>query len=150
MADIITTAGDVANWEEAIWICGETLFKKGYINDYTFTHKCIEREKKYPTGLPLEIPVAIPHSNAESLKEDCICFLKLKNPVEFNCMDDPSKSIKVKLIFNIAIKDPDKHLELLKRVINKFQTKDFLEKCLQLSETDITNYLNLELNQEIR
>ncbi|MFQ7422717.1 MAG: PTS sugar transporter subunit IIA [Anaerostipes sp.] len=39
---------------------------------------CIEREKEYPTGLP-GIPVAIPHSKVEGIKDNCVCFLRLKN-----------------------------------------------------------------------
>ena len=42
---------------------------------------CIEREKEYPTGLPSEVPVAIPHSKVEGIKDNCVCFLRLKNPV---------------------------------------------------------------------
>ncbi len=43
-----------------------------------FMNACIEREKEYPTGLPSEVPVAIPHSKVEGIKDNCVCFLRLK------------------------------------------------------------------------
>ena len=78
--------GEAKDWEEAIRLCGQAIADAGYA-DETFMNACIEREKEYPTGLPSEVPVAIPHSKVEGIKDNCVCFLRLKNPVTFYRMD---------------------------------------------------------------
>ena len=53
--------GEAKDWEEAIRLCGQAIADAGYA-DETFMNACIEREKEYPTGLPIEVRVAIRHS----------------------------------------------------------------------------------------
>lgn len=62
--------GEAKDWEEAIRLCGQAIADAGYA-DETFMNACIEREKEYPTGLPSEVPVAIPHSKVEGIKIEC-------------------------------------------------------------------------------
>lgn len=106
--------GEAKDWEEAISLCGQAIAKAGYA-DKTFMKACIEREKEYPTGLPSEVPVAIPHSKVDGIKDNCVCFLRLKNPVRFYRMDSDEESIETTAVFNLAIKDGDQHLEFYKR-----------------------------------
>ena len=124
----IATEGSAKDWEEAIRICGTCMMERGSVSR-SFTDSCIEREREYPTGLPAGIPVAIPHSKAEGIKENCICFLRLDRPVRFYRMDDSEEYIDTRLVFNLAIKGADDHLEFLQKLMQFVLDEGSLEKC---------------------
>ncbi|MDO4169542.1 MAG: PTS sugar transporter subunit IIA [Lachnospiraceae bacterium] len=137
--------GEASNWEEAIRLCGEAIENAGYA-DGSFMDACIDREKEYPTGLPTEIPVAIPHSKVESIKENCVCLLRLKEPVEFRRMDDDEKRIQTRIIFNLAIKGGDTHLEFLQTLMSSIMDKEMIEQCMKKEIREIPEYLEKKLN----
>lgn len=124
---------------EAIKMCGEKLCKEGLVKE-SFTKKCQEREVDFPTGLPTEIPVAIPHCKDEGIKENSICFLKLEKPVIFRRMDDDTQDISTDMIFNMAIKDPNEHLAALQSLMKFLNNKEALEKCRTLSDKELIEY----------
>lgn len=128
--------GDAKDKFEAIAMCGNALCKAGYAAE-TYAGKCQEREKDFPTGLPTDYPVAIPHCKDEGVTENAICFLKLDKPVSFSRMDDDQESIETDMIFNLAIKDPNGHLEALQRMMAFFGEEENLLKCRNLSDQEI-------------
>lgn len=125
---------------EAIAICGNALQEAGIVQE-TFAKKCQLREKDYPTGLPTEIPVAIPHCKDEGISENGICFLKLEKPVRFYRMDDELESIETDMVFNMAIKNPDEHLEALQNLMGFLSDADALIKCRDMTDDEVTAYL---------
>lgn len=125
---------------EAIALCGDALRKEGIVRD-TFAGKCQDREKGYPTGLPTEIPVAIPHCKDEGIRENCICLLKLERPVTFYRMDDELESIETDMVFNMAIKNPDDHLEALQNLMGFLNNTEALLKCRELPDEETAAYL---------
>lgn len=44
-------------------------------------------------------------------------YIEVKNPVEFKRMDDSSESIRARLVFNLAIKGHNEHLDYLQNLI---------------------------------
>lgn len=138
---IIVLRGTAASAEEAIALCGAALQREGIVQD-TFAQKCIERERDYPTGLPTDIPVAIPHCKDDGIQANCICLLRLDAPVRFRRMDDDQESIETDLVFNLAIKDPDQHLAVLQRMMAFFGDTDAVEKCRRLSDADAAAFLS--------
>jgi len=137
--------GEAKNWEEAIRLCGKALIENGCV-DQGFVEGCINREKEYPTGLPSGIPVAIPHFQSPGIKENSICVLRLNEPTVFYRMDSSDEYIETKLIFNLAIKGSDNHLEYLQKLMTFLMDEDKLRICieqpmeevLQLIENDLT------------
>lgn len=140
----LATEGSAKNWEEAITLCGNYMIKHGSVNK-DFMEACIEREKEYPTGLPADIPVAIPHSKAAGIKENCVCFLRLDTPVRFYRMDDCDEYVDTKLIFNLAIKEADDHLEFLQKLMQFVLDVDTLKKCSTIPLEKIPDFLEKEL-----
>ena len=59
--------------------------------------------------------------------------MKLKNPVEFKRMDDSSESIRARLVFNLAIKGHNEHLDYLQNLIAFVMDEEKVKKCLSLS-----------------
>lgn len=131
--------GEAQNNEEAIMLCGRALYEAGLVKE-TFAEKCVCREKLYPTGLPTEIPVAIPHCKDDGIKVNSVCFLKLKKPVIFYRMDDDMEKVETDMVFNLAIKNPEEHLQVLKNLMKFFSDKKTLEKCRNSSDEEIIRF----------
>lgn len=143
--DILTISGHTNNWEGAIKLCGNALVNLGYA-DESFIEACISREKEFPTGLAVQIPVAIPHCDCEGLKKDCLCFLRLDEPVKFYRMDSSDEFLETKLIFNIGIKGHDDHVKFLAKLINAIQHEEIMNKCIKLPLEDVKKLLNELVN----
>ncbi len=140
----LATEGCAADWEEAIRLCGSHLMEYGSVGQ-DFVDGCVEREKEYPTGLPSDIPVAIPHCRSDAVRENSICFLRLKHPVRFQRMDDDMEYVEPRLIFNLAIKAADDHLEFLQKMMDFVTNNGALEKCLELPLEDIPAFIGEKL-----
>lgn len=136
----IVIHGAADSKEDALKLSGSALYKAGYVSK-NFADLCIEREKEYPTGLPTEIPTAIPHCFDEGITDNCICFLKLDEPVAFRRMDDDTQEIHTRLIFNLAITDPAQHLKALQNLMVFLNDNDSLIKCETLSDDKLLDYL---------
>lgn len=132
--------GSALDNNEAIDKCVEKLVENG-ITDNLFSKLCIEREKEYPTGLPTEIPVALPHAYYENINKNCICVMRLNSPVKFKRMDDNSESVDAKIVFNLAIKDSNKHIKTLQNLMGLFSDGDSLKKILAMNEDNLIKYL---------
>ena len=129
---------------EAIDKCAEKLQEKG-ITDLGFAKFCKEREQTYPTGLPTIIPIAIPHAKYDNIKCNCICVMKLNNPVEFYRMDDSEEIINVKMIFNLAIKDPDKHLKILQKMMSVLTEEEVINQMIEMDNNELIDFLEKEI-----
>lgn len=133
------------NYEEAIRLCGKHMMEHGSI-DQDFIEACVAREKEYPTGLPTDIPAAIPHCQSDAIKETCICFLRLDKPVRFNRLDDDEEYIEARLIFNLAIKAADDHMDFLQKLMNFVTSEGTLKQCSELPLDAIPAFIEKELS----
>lgn len=136
--------GHADNWEQAIRLCGEQLRKSGNVGP-KFTEACLAREVDYPTGLPSEIPVAIPHGLSDDILENTVCFLRTDTPVRFTRMDDDEEYCDTQLIFNIAVKPGEDHLNFLQQLMGLVMDTEALKKCEELPLEEIPAYLEKQL-----
>ena len=136
--------GTAKNSEQAIKLCGEALYKAGIVRK-DFGDLCAKREKDFPTGLPTEIPTAIPHVKDEGITQNAICLLKLNCPVTFKRLDDDTEEVKTDMIFNLAIKDAEEHLEVLQKMMVFLNNPEVLLKCKNLSNEETVAYLQEQL-----
>lgn len=114
--------------KDAIRQLANRLFKAGYVKE-SFIEAIIEREANYPTGLSSgDMGVAIPHTDSIHVNKAALAIGILKKPVKFQMMGMSEKSVYVSLVFMMAIDDPNKHLEMLKTLMNIFQQHDLLAK----------------------
>lgn len=124
---------NASNQYESLQIMGKHLVHLGYVKE-SFVPAVIEREKRFPTGLPIVgCPVAIPHTDAEHCIKPGIALAILKSPVSFIEMGSNGRTLPVKLIFMLSLPNPDIQVKALQELINLFQTKGFL-KNLQKAE----------------
>jgi len=125
--DILIIDGRPETWEEALEYTFNALHEYGYVKK-SFLSACIEREKKFPTGLPTKIGVAIPHTDAKHVITPAICVLRLGKPVLFQDMGDLDHSVKVHFVFNMALKDNNDQLPMLRSIISIVQNSRFLRR----------------------
>lgn len=143
MMDVMVINGEAKDYQEALQCSGEALYKAGYVNA-DFANACIRREKKFPTGLPTKIPTAIPHTDAEYVNKDCLCFLRLSQSVPFVRMDC-DELIDCSLIVNMALCDGKKQVQVLSKLIQMLQNTELVQKCLSDPEEDVKNFLKEQI-----
>jgi len=118
--DLILVGLEAATAEQAIRIMAENMFEKGYVKD-TFANAVLHRESVYPTGIPTEVPVGMPHTDVDHCLKPGISLGILKNPVMFQTMGDPTQTVSVHLIFLLSVVNPASQVKLLHRRIDFFQ-----------------------------
>ncbi|AFV87944.1 Phosphoenolpyruvate-dependent sugar phosphotransferase system [Acidipropionibacterium acidipropionici ATCC 4875] len=93
----------------------------------SFLQGLVEREKNFPTGIPINGGVAIPHTDAEHVISDAISIATLSSPVGFREMagtDDTE--IPVDVVIMLALGGSGQHLTVLQQVIKAIQDADFM------------------------
>lgn len=123
--------------EELLSSLSDQLLEKGVVKD-TFVTGIIDREKNFPTGLPVQpFGVAIPHTDNDHVVKEQIGFASLKEPVKFKIMGSDSDYVDVSLVFILALKYPDKQLDMLQKLITLFQNEGVLNQLYECNEVDL-------------
>ncbi len=134
--DLIALNLEVKNKEEVISELGKRMLKNGYVKN-TYIDAVLEREKTLPTGLDIgEMCVAIPHTDSKHVNESNVAVAVLNNSVEFNNMIDPSKKVEVRIVFLLAINNPDSQVTLLSKLMSVFQNVNLLKQIRDSSTTE--------------
>lgn len=147
MHTILTFSGRAKDWMEAISLCGGRMVEAGCVAA-PFVDECIEREKEYPTGIPTDIPIAMPHVKSGHIARDCMCLLRLDEPVEFFRMDSRDECVATRLVFNLAITDADNHQDFLERFMEMIQDEALLRACLDEPLDDVLAALQKQLSPQ--
>ncbi len=109
---------------------GGALICEGYAKD-TYVQALLLREKRFPTGLDINgIGVAIPHTDPRHVKKEGVALAILKKPVTFRHMEDEGVRVSVRLIFMLAVLNPEAHLNHLQCVLNIIQDTEVLVQLL--------------------
>lgn len=129
--DLIHLRVNAHNVEELLKeLCSNVLEKK--FIEPIFVENVIEREKTFPTGLPTDIPLAIPHVHEGCIKSFfsmAIC----ENPIEFESMDGSDEKIPVKLVFLFGITNPSQQTKILMKFCEIFQNNEILTSMLNVN-----------------
>jgi PTS system galactitol-specific IIA component len=108
---------DASSREEVISLLGSLLTTNGFVKD-TYTQAVQDREIIFPTGLQTStLGVAIPHTNPEHVNRSTVAIATLIRPVLFQAMGNPGESINVEVVMMLAIDQPQKVVEVLRKVI---------------------------------
>ncbi|MBX4258742.1 PTS sugar transporter subunit IIA [Clostridium estertheticum] len=127
---------EFSNSIEALNFLSSKLYEKGYVKK-DFQKSIIEREEKYPTGLPSrEIKIAIPHATHTLVNEAALSIGILKSPVEFKSMGDSNIKLNVQIIIMLALKEPHGHIEMLQRIVKLIKTPEALKLLVNASSIE--------------
>ncbi len=117
--------------EEALKQTSETLYSQGYVKD-TFYDALLDREAQYPTGLSIPAcDIAIPHVTPDQVNRSGIAVAVLNKAVGFCRVDDPGEQAQVRIIFNIALDQNGKQVEVLQKLMGFISDESILKKMLQ-------------------
>lgn len=134
--DLIEMNLQVSTKEEALKVLTDKLVSNNYVKP-SYYAAILEREKVFPTGLSTEgIGVAIPHADIQHVLKPGIAVVILKNPVEFNMMEDPDNVVSVKAIFMLAISDSKMQLQLLQDLVGLFQDRELLMNMVNAKDAE--------------
>lgn len=107
---------------------GGLLISEGFCKD-TYVQALIDREKEFPTGINMgAIGIAIPHTDRGHVNKGAVAIGILKEPVRFYQMGFTDVEVNVKIVFMLAVDDPEAHLPFLQRVLQVLQDQAVLEQ----------------------
>lgn len=125
------------------------LMEKGYV-EKSFAGAIIKREYEYSTGLPTEeFGIAIPHTDKIHVKKSIISIATLKESVRFYEMGNPSEVVEVNIIFMLAVKEGDSHINVLTELMSIVQDPDLLRRLYESDHENIEKLMNEKLHQGI-
>jgi mannitol operon transcriptional antiterminator len=87
---------------EVIELLESALVKQGLAKEGA-VRGALSREEKYPTGLNMDIPIAIPHGGPEFTIRKGFAIATLKNPVKFREMGNLAKALDVRIVIVPAL-----------------------------------------------
>jgi len=148
--DCIIEKLDAASKEEALNAMSNMLLAKGYVKE-SFPEAILEREKHYPSGLPMEgHKIAIPHTDAEYVNKSVILFARLARPLEFSSMGEPDEKIQVSLISMFALEEKKEIGKMLEVLITAYSNHEVLDAVLKApSAREIYNILYKAVGAQI-
>lgn len=127
---------NVKTKEEAISYISDYLEGKGYVNK-EYVNATIKREHVYPTGLATKpIGIAVPHSERENVIEPAVIMGICKEPIEFCKMEDSKSKMSVGVVFLLALKGENSHLNYLRNIVGYCKDEENLKKLYYAESKD--------------
>lgn len=134
--DMIFLNREFRDYESFFDFVEEEASELGYINP-GYAEALTEREKDYPTGLQLEGKgIAIPHTDSKYVKKEFIALTTFEEPVQFSSMEDPDEKVDVNFAFVLGIKDSEKQLETLQKIIGIIQDDEIVDSIIEAKDKD--------------
>jgi len=128
--DLIEINLEAKNHKEVIEKLSKNLLEKELVKD-SYKDEVLKREDSFPTGLNSGyIRFAIPHTEAKHVNKTAMAIGVLKDEVPFKKMENSSESLEVKLVFLLAVNDPDKQVKVLRKLMNGMQNKELVDKII--------------------
>jgi PTS system galactitol-specific IIA component len=129
---MIITDCDAKTDTEVIRLLSNLALEQGFIEEL-FIEKILEREKAYPTGLPTEVQIAIPHVSDGCIKS-FFSVAVLREPVKFASMDGSDDPIMAQIVFLFGITNPTHQVKVLKKFCTIFQDSNLLRDCISIKD----------------
>lgn len=123
--------------EDVIRCLARPLISSGRV-DEGFIEAVLERESKMPTGLPLagEVNVALPHADPVHVIHPGVVVATLSEAVPFHHMIDPDEVVPVRLVFLLALNDPNDQVEALGQIAAVLESIPHVEELMAADRTD--------------
>lgn len=136
MRELTVLELDASEPNEVFEYMAPRLRELGYVND-SYLDSIKKRETKYATALPTEpYPIAIPHTEADTIIRPFIAPVRLKKTIPWGDMSDPDNKLDVKLAFMLGFKEPGAHIELLHILMHNFQRGEWVGALYSAATVD--------------
>ncbi len=121
---------------EALRILGQKLERQGFVKR-EYYKDLIKREEEYPTALRFpHINIAIAHSSPKDVFQSAIVVGKCSTPVAFHNMEKPEETIDVNVIFVLALKDSNEHIDMLSNLMEMFSDEHICRAIMETSSRE--------------
>jgi PTS system galactitol-specific IIA component len=135
--------------KDAIHKLSQLLYQHGCVTE-TFEEAVLAREKTFPTGLPLPIGVALPHTDAEHVRRSALAIGVLDRPITFGEMGSFTGQVEVCIICILAVKQADSVVRVLKELVEAFRERDVLEQIQNASDPEtVVNVIEQRIGKNI-
>ena len=109
---------------------GYAMVQEGY-GDASYVKALTQRERIFPTGIVTRCGgVAIPHTDTAYVKKEGIALAVAKQPIWFRRMESEKESIPVHLVLLLAVKDPNRHVRRLQKLMELLQDTEAMRMVL--------------------
>ena len=133
---LILTDLEAGSSREVFEQLGGLLTEEGYTKD-SYVQALIDREKDYPTGLNIgDVGVAIPHTNISHVNKAATAIATLKTPVDWIEMGTEDEPVRARLVFMLAVDDPEAHLAQLQAIVGIIQDQDVLNRIIEQKDPE--------------
>lgn len=127
---MILTNLEARSSDEVMEKVGGAVIRAGYAKE-SYVQALKVREKDYPTGLDVDgIGVAIPHTSVDHVLKSGVAIATLKQPVTFVQMGTDDETAEIKVVFMLAVVDPNDHIDELQQILAILQDTTVLEKLM--------------------
>lgn len=133
--DLILLDLDCKSSDEVIRTMAARFAEVGVVRE-SFIEAVAHRETVFPTAIPAEIPIALPHTASEHVITPAVGVGVLRHPVEFSQMGSPEIKLQPELVFMLAIKDPKAQIGLLKQMMKLIQNGELLRSIQRAADAD--------------
>lgn len=131
---LILTDLDAKSYQDVMQSLGQVLIDEGYCKE-SYIEALIKREEEFPTGIDINgIGVAIPHTDASHVNHHGVAIAGLKQPVAFIQMGTDDEPVDVRLVFMLAVVNPNEHIGDLQRILEIIQDPKVLEQLQQAKD----------------
>ncbi|KQS68583.1 PTS sugar transporter subunit IIA [Modestobacter sp. Leaf380] len=118
--DLVLVHPAVSDRAALLRLMAEHAHRAGRVHD-TFADAVVEREGRFPTGLPTAVPSAIPHTDAGHVVSAGAVVALLAEPVTFVEMGSSDREVAARLVVMLLVQDPDQQVTALGEVIAALQ-----------------------------
>lgn len=133
-SSLIMTELEAESFEDVMGRMGGTLVHEGYAKK-SYVEALIAREKEFPTGLDVNgVGVAIPHTDVSHVNKEGTAIGVLKQPVAFTQMGTDDEKVEVRLVFMLAVVNPDAHIDQIQRIVAIIQDTAVLNRLLEVND----------------
>ena len=124
-----------ASKEDTLLKIAQELYLRGIVCA-EYGSMVLEREMKYPTGLPTTpVSVAIPHSDKIYAFHSAVAIVRLNKPIVFQNMGAPEEELFVELIFLLAIPQDEDQVLMIQTIMEVVQNQETLIRLMH-AETE--------------
>lgn len=132
--ELVLTGLNAESSGEVFEQLGKTLIKEGYCKD-SYIDALKMREKDFPTGVNMGgVGIAIPHTDKSHVHRGAVAIGILRKPVKFYQMGTTDEIVMARLVFMLAVDDPEEHLVFLQKILRILQDSDTLKELSECTE----------------
>jgi PTS system galactitol-specific IIA component len=138
-----------ASADEALRLLVARLVDAGCV-DSRYADAVIDREGAFPTGLPTDPPVALPHADPDYVLRSALAVGVFDEPIAFREMGSPDRELRVRLVFLLALRAKEDAASLLRQLVLQFREGDRLTRLQDASTDDDAGRLVHDLLTSVR